>query len=203
MALSVPYLWMTEYTTNPSQCYINVSKNDLAYVFSFNLLLVILPTIGLTILYLMIIVKLKRRDISLGKILNSSHFDGKLTENTSENIQLILSAKKDIDNDQVFKRKPLSSRSSCSSSQNCGRMKIEPKTRSTIAISIVSVIFYCFQLPARLILCWLCLNGPMETNYENNNTQSLNDSDLFEFLLHVVILIFIYFFIYLIIFILT
>ena len=138
----------------------------------------------------MIIVKLKRRDASLGKILTLNHFDGKLTENTSENIQLILSAKKDMDNDQVFKRKTLSSRPSCSLSQNCGRMNIEPKTRSTIAISIVSVLFYCFQLPARLILCWLCLNGTMKTDYEKNKTQSLNDSDLFKYLLHTVILIY-------------
>ena len=158
MTLSVPYLWMTEYTSYPSQCYLNVSKNGLIYVFTFNILLVILPTIGLTILYLMIIVKLKRRSSSLCKFLSSNRLDAKteLTENTSEISQcvnqLILSDKRDLEHDQVYKLKPLTSRPSCNRSQNCGKMNVQSKTRFTIAISIVSVLFYCFQLTARLIL---------------------------------------------------
>ena len=189
MTLSVPFLWITEYNTNPNQCYINVSKNVLKYVFSFNVLLVILPTVGLTILYLMIIVKLKRRNHLLSRILNSNHMD--VTPENSKFIikKMTLSGKRDLEYDQIFELKPLSSRpsSSSSQSQNCERIKFAPKTKSSITISIVSVIFYSFQLPARLILSWFYLKDTIDTN---ENIQLLNGFDLFEFLLHAVILIY-------------
>ena len=62
MIISVPFLWMTEFSSNPNQCFLNLSKNDMTYVFGYNVLLIILPTIGLMIFYLMIIHKLKKRD---------------------------------------------------------------------------------------------------------------------------------------------
>ena len=172
--ISLPFLWMVEYTTNPNQCYLNMSSTHLTYFFCFNVLLIIFPTIALVIIYLMIIVKLKRRDTPFkSKILNLNH--------TLENSQS-MSRMTDLERDKMHELKSL--KSIYVLSQNCVKNKIESKLKPTIKISIVSVIFYCFQLPARLILCWSYLNDTVELKYEFSNSQSLS---LFDFLLHLVI----------------
>ena len=153
MIISVPFLWMTEYTQNPNQCFLNMSKNDLAYVFCFNVLLIILPTVGLIILYLMIILKLKKRNISLGNI-------------------------KDL--------KPMNSNSSSSLStpKNIKKNLYNNNRRFTITISIVSVVFYCCQLPTRFFLCWSYANDRIEIIYANIDSQSLESFSSFSILSH-------------------
>ena len=186
--ISLPFLWMVEYTTNPNQCYLNMSSTHLAYFFCFNVMLIIFPTIALVIIYMMIIVKLKRRDTPFAKILNLNQLEAKteLTDNTLESSQS-MSRMTDLEREKIFELKPLKSWPMYAPSQNCVKKKIESKLKHTINISILSVIFYCFQLPARLILCWSYLNDTVELKYESSNSQSLS---LFDFLLHLVILVY-------------
>ena len=173
--ISLPFLWMVEYT--PNQCYLNMTTNDLAYFFSFNLFLIVFPTIALVIMYLMIIFKLKRRKTSFSKILNS---------NDRQSINQ-LNDKIDLD---LFELRPLKSRSLFTLSQKCDSRKIESELKSTITISILSVIFYCFQLPARLILCWSYLYDTFGIKYENIESRSSKSLNLFDISLHIVIVIY-------------
>ena len=141
LVISVPFLSMTEFNADPNQCFLNMSKNDLIYVFSFNIVLIILPTIGLFIFYLMIIVQLKKREVSFGKI--------KYTSSISSNLGSYL----------------LNSKST--------PKKLDKKRRFTIILSMISVLFYCFQLPTRLFLCWSFINDRMEIKYASIDSQSL------------------------------
>ena len=154
MVVSVPFFWMTEFFKNPNQCFLNVSKNDLAYVFGYNVFLIILPTIGLTIFYLMIIIKLKRRDIPFGKILNLKA----LNSNPRSSI--------------------------------LAHQKLVRERRLSITLSLISVIFYCCQLPTRLFLCWSYINDTMEIDYEISDAKSLESFNLFNILSHVFALVY-------------
>jgi len=174
MLISLPFLWMTEYTTNPNQCYLNMTRNDLAFVFAFNTLLIFIPTIGLSILYIMIIVKLKQRNISFPNAKNLNQLDGIHEVNEI----LLPNVKRLSANPKNSVRTP----SIVTVNQKNGN-----KTKNTIIISIVTVVFYCCQLPARLFLCWSYLNDSMVINFEE---QSFETFYFFNLLSHIVTLIY-------------
>jgi hypothetical protein len=165
---------MAEYSTNPNKCYVSISKSDLVYVLCFNVLLIFLPTIGLVIFYFMIIHKVKRRDISFGNISNSNQFVSRRI--LSENL---------LDNGQYSELKPLNptiNRTVCTLPKKYG--SLSKKRKFTTIISMVSVIFYCCQLPSRLFLCWSYFNDTIEIS------QSSTNFNLFDILSHIVILIY-------------
>lgn len=59
VCISIPFLFMAEYTKNPDQCQLNMSYAHLIYVLSLNFVFIFVPTIVLGFLYVYIIVKLK------------------------------------------------------------------------------------------------------------------------------------------------
>jgi hypothetical protein len=65
--VSIPFLFMVT-NLSPNQCTFKITKFNLIYVFALNLMFIFLPTFGLTILYVYIIVNTKRRYNSLIKI---------------------------------------------------------------------------------------------------------------------------------------
>ena len=51
---------MAEFNTNPDQCLLNMQIPHLIYVFILNIVLIFIPTIGLTVLYIYIIINLRK-----------------------------------------------------------------------------------------------------------------------------------------------
>ena len=176
MLISLPFLWMSEFTRNPNQCYLNMTRNDLAYIFCFNTLLIFIPTIGLAILYMMIIVKLKRRHIPFGKSKNLNQLDG-INEITEAFLQNSYSLS-------------VQAKSNRTSIITLSSKKCDKKTRQTIIISIVTVVFYCCQLPARLFLCWSYLNDSVVISFENSNSLSHENFYFLNLFSHIVTLIY-------------
>nr|QVK45674.1 G protein-coupled receptor [Proales similis] len=58
--VSVPFLFMTDYRTSPSQCLLDMNHTHLLYVIGLNLTFVFVPTAVLAVLYIYIIAKLRR-----------------------------------------------------------------------------------------------------------------------------------------------
>lgn len=175
----MPFLWMVEYTTdsNPThQCQLNMTFNDLAYVFGFNLFLIFLPAIGLSILYVVIIVKVKKRHVPFGNvlILNTAQTN-KVNVNVQDEPTNTMSTrvtKFSFLNVSDYSR---SEKSDVSVSRDDNRSyralsiiscseKANKKAKVTITISIITIVFYCCQLPARVFLCLSYLNDYMLLN---------------------------------------
>ena len=55
--ISLPYLWMTVFNTNPDQCELNMSFKNLIYVMGLNAIIIFIPVIVLVALYITIIIK--------------------------------------------------------------------------------------------------------------------------------------------------
>ena len=53
----MPYSWMTVYNTNPDQCELNMSFQNLLYVIGLNAIIIFIPVVVLVALYITIIVK--------------------------------------------------------------------------------------------------------------------------------------------------
>ena len=68
--------------------------------------------------------------------------------------------------------------------------KCVKERRFTITLSLVSIIFYCFQLPSRLFLCWSYLNDTMEIDYESSDSHSIESFSLFNILSEIFALIY-------------
>ncbi|RNA13787.1 hypothetical protein BpHYR1_018834 [Brachionus plicatilis] len=62
LLVSSPFLLMTEYSSVVEQCWLNLSKIKLLYVFIFNVLFIFLPTICLAFLYIYIIINLRKHN---------------------------------------------------------------------------------------------------------------------------------------------
>ncbi len=58
--VSIPFLFMVEYTENPVQCVFLLNRMDFIYIAILYALLIFLPVIGLSFLYIYIIIKLKK-----------------------------------------------------------------------------------------------------------------------------------------------
>ena len=61
VAISIPFLWMVDFITNPDQCQLNMNYAHLVYVLGLNILFIFVPAICLAILYIYIILIIKRR----------------------------------------------------------------------------------------------------------------------------------------------
>jgi hypothetical protein len=183
--VSIPFLFMVKTNDSPNQCTLKITKLNLIYVFAMNLIFIFLPTFGLTIFYICIILNTKRRNNSFIRIFSFSKkskysLRSQLTENSVDsnksNIKIIkkrsLTNRKDNIIVLFSKKKQFSSESSnflilangkrnTSESlcmpilKNSQNIKPKNKLSSTIKISLVTIFFFFCQLPIRVFICWL------------------------------------------------
>jgi len=129
--VSLPFIWMVEYSS-PNECRLNISKNYLIYVLSLNLVLIFIPAVGLSILYIIIIFKIRQ----IHKAAKNLKIVNQKNEVNDEPNTSRASRGKSV---RSYKRKPKKSNKKC---------------KITIIISIITILFYCCQLPVRIFLCW-------------------------------------------------
>lgn len=88
--ISMPYLWMANYITDPKQCHLNMEKFHLVYVYSINILFIFIPTLSLTVLYIIMIVKIKKISKNFYSSDNPSNITTKTDLNSNFNNEKIL-----------------------------------------------------------------------------------------------------------------
>ena len=188
--ISFPFLWMVEFKTDPDQCILNVNLFHLIYIISFNVLLIFIPTLGLTILYIIIIIKIKRHIGFYSNSYGSKKFGSvKIIRNHSKNSYYTSSSAKCINHNPksreastsmlnvrqrslsvseilTVQKNSAASETSALKSQNhicktVAKNNTIGKLKFTIIISSITIVFFCFQLPVRIFLCWSYLNHYM------------------------------------------
>ena len=124
---STPFVFMAQ--VEEKECSLSVTKGNLIYMIGFNAILVVLPAVCLSVLYTMIIYRLKRRDLLFGKKMSINMSDYLIKESASA---------RNSREESMF-----------------GHKLRRPKKSSniTIIISIVTVVIFCLQLPARVLIC--------------------------------------------------
>ena len=130
---STPFVFMAQ--VEEKECNLSVTKGNLIYMIGFNAILVFLPAVCLSVLYAMIIYRLKRRDLLFGKKIN---YFKKMSINMSDFLIKDSASARNSREESMF-----------------GHNLRRPKKSSnvTIIISIVTVVIFCLQLPARLLIC--------------------------------------------------
>lgn len=120
---------MVEFYKNPNQCSLNMNKSNLIYVLSLNVVLIFIPAVGLSVLYIIIIFKIRQ------------------THKVAKTLKLRNQLNDVCLNDEKGSRrsKNLSTRVKKGSNK---------KSKITIIISITTILFYCCQLPVRIFLSW-------------------------------------------------
>lgn len=73
--ISVPFLLMVTYTEQPAQCQLDMTMVHIVYVFIMNILIIFIPTFGLTFLYIYIIIKLRKHSRLFNRTRSSSMKD--------------------------------------------------------------------------------------------------------------------------------
>ena len=192
--ISVPYLWLADYLTDPNQCHLNMDKFHLVYIYSMNTLFVFIPTISLTVLYLIIIAKIKK----IGKNSYTNDSTSNITSKTDlnsiyNNEKKIIYRKSSACFFENKNNKRNAKLRSSNSSMNPPKIKIvfkkypsehgtprekiylipnkmlnksiEIDSKITAVDSksngrklsftiILTVTFFCCQLPIRIFICW-------------------------------------------------
>ena len=198
---------MVQFENDPDQCHLKMTLFHLVYVLTLNILIIFIPTIGLTILYIIIIFEIKKHmgifsflndsneskiirirncsareytEIFTKEITNTNyksrnsiinlnltvikdnnmmtfdHQSGKVNRNNIENL---FKVDKNLRNDSsvsLFVNKP------CFKNEKSNKLKL------TMIISSITIVFFCFQLPVRLFLCWSYLNHYLTTYVWND-----------------------------------
>lgn len=60
ISIAIPFLFMAEQTGQPAQCHLQMKMIHIVYVVILNIILIFLPTIGLSFLYIFIIIMLRK-----------------------------------------------------------------------------------------------------------------------------------------------
>jgi hypothetical protein len=149
--ISTPFLWMTEYATNPDQCNLNMRLTHVFYILVLNVVFIFLPSICLTIIYILIIVKLKKHNIKTNDYLIENENETTSFSNLSKNKTSAKMRKLDseynlqLESDKAIKYMRISSPS------------YRGKIKLTLIISLITLAFFCCHLPVRIFLCWAYL----------------------------------------------
>lgn len=135
---------MVEFTTDPNQCQFELTMYRLAYILTFNISFIFLPTIGLFILYVFIIAK-------VGKLVKPIDLeDLEKKRKIRDSLELAKNYGTELQ-PKNQKTAPSLRKDSLASHLNTNRLK---NSKYTIIISIVAIIFYCGQLPVRIFQSW-------------------------------------------------
>ena len=175
--ISIPFLWMTEYITNPDQCHLDISGSHIIYILVLNTVFIFLPSICLTVLYVLIIIKLKKLNIMKKKSLF-------VNENENEESILNLNRKKNYFKITILDtllEKDLQSKSK----KHLNYMRISSisyadKIKLTRIISLITMTFFCCHLPVRIFLVWAYLShyvDPIDITIIQN--ESIKESNNF------------------------
>jgi hypothetical protein len=159
---------MTVYNTNPDQCELNMSYENLLYVIALNATFIFLPVVVLVGLYITIIIKSwsnYRNHVKMCSLSRNGSLKRK--ENNSSILKETYTVTNSVNNINV----KLLNRSSLISLDNVMRYKAKKTFNSTFKISTVTILAFFFQLPRRVFLCWSYLNSYrsiLDTNYFEN-----------------------------------
>ena len=102
--MSIPFLFMVEYTVLPAQCQLNLDLRSLIYVVSLNIVVIFIPTLCLTILYIYMIIKLHRHFITFAEGENPSD-NNKMRKNSKRKLNINFKESNDINPLDNTKRK--------------------------------------------------------------------------------------------------
>ena len=185
----------------------------LIYIIALNVLFIFLPTIGLLILYIIIIIKIKKQIMfititytlkenvsikirkpcsSAGNHRTSSTRSTKSTARSNATINSNVDTKMEYDEKENSCRASIIRRSTAISNYNTNMInrynrqisnKREFKNNTinkfkfTIIISSITIVFFCFQLPVRVFLCWSYLNHYLLT-FVWNQDLIIDDSNI-------------------------
>ena len=213
LIISLPFLWMVEFSSNPDVCQLNMTLMHLIYIIALNVLFIFLPTIGLLILYIIIIIKIKKQIMfititytlkenvsikirkpcsSAGNHRTSSTRSTKSTARSNATINSNVDTKMEYDEKENSCRASIIRRSTAISNYNTNMInrynrqisnKREFKNNTinkfkfTIIISSITIVFFCFQLPVRVFLCWSYLNHYLLT-FVWNQDLIIDDSNI-------------------------
>ena len=204
---------MVEFSSNPDVCQLNMTLMHLIYIIALNVLFIFLPTIGLLILYIIIIIKIKKQIMfititytlkenvsikirkpcsSAGNHRTSSTRSTKSTARSNATINSNVDTKMEYDEKENSCRASIIRRSTAISNYNTNMInrynrqisnKREFKNNTinkfkfTIIISSITIVFFCFQLPVRVFLCWSYLNHYLLT-FVWNQDLIIDDSNI-------------------------
>ena len=146
--ISIPFLWMTEYITNPDQCHLNMSGSHIIYILVLNTVFIFLPSICLTVLYALIIIKLKKLNMIKRKnLFENENEESELNSNPKKNSNINMRLLNNYFEDHV-QLKPKKRNMSVTSISYSNKIKL------TRIISLITLAFFSFHLPVRIFLCW-------------------------------------------------
>ena len=156
---------MTEYITNPDQCYLNMSLFHLVYVLTMNILFIFVPAFALIIFYITMVVKLK----NCNKLFKNSGLKFIKSEININETSLSTWSK-------VKERGQLKSLNQGNeiSDEQQDICSYSIKIRLILKTSYKAFAFFCCHLPIKIFLFWSYIN-----NYVNpvilNETDSTNN----------------------------
>ena len=168
--ISLPFLWMVEFTMHPNQCQLNLGLFQLIFILMFNAIFIFMPAVCLLILYVVIISKIIKRNNDFHnkngqvKIRNSIELINiNFINKNSEKKQ-----KQELNGFGIMKRNKADSIIS--------NLKKSQNSNYSIVISIIAIVFYCGQLPLRIFLTWSYIHFYLNfvLDYHVNNKNQLN-----------------------------
>ena len=191
--ISIPLLWMVDFITDYQQCQLNMKRFHFIYVIGLNVVLIFIPVMILPILYIIMYIKMKSFDK------NTTFVNDSLNRKYEyKSLSLSKGSLNKIQNNPKF------SVCSISANENCKKTSITRqglllhhnnfcKETSVILIQntkrknhlnfiiIVTIVFFCCQLPVRIFLCWSYLINqfsPIVVN-DNNLEIKVDESNIF------------------------
>ena len=150
---------MVEYSTNPNQCQLSADLKDIVYILSYNIIVLFLPAIALTVLYIFIIIKLKKRNRNFCTVIRLEKYSKSYTSSRGTIDSLYSNNRLDSSSQNIEDRLSFNKDLSCKKISILSRSSLSiQKSNLTIIFLIMAIVFFCCQLPVRIFQCWSYLH---------------------------------------------
>ena len=157
--ISLPFIKMVEYSTNPNQCQLSADLKDIVYILSYNIIVLFLPAIALTVLYIFIIIKLKKRNRNFFTVIRLEKYSKSYTSSRGTIDSLYSNNRLDSSSQNIEDRLSFNKDLSCKKISILSRSSLSiQKSNLTIIFLIMAIVFFCCQLPVRIFQCWSYLH---------------------------------------------
>lgn len=160
IAISFPYIFMTDYVKDPDQCQLNTTVFDLIYILMMNVLFIFMPTLALMILYILMVVKLSKQN-RLIKIQENLLIRNETERRKSRNTEMSFKN----NSFKVFKQRMHKDNELLKEMSS-----YKSKIRIILKTSLKGFAFFCCHMPVKIFLFWSYINHYI-------NPISLNEQD--------------------------
>ena len=160
LLISLPFIKIVEYSINPNQCHLNAELRDIVYILSYNIIVLFFPAIALTVLYIFIIIKLKKRNRNFRTIIQFQKYRKSNADSQSTINSLYSNYRADSRTQYIEEKISLRTIPSCLNQISILSRPSSSKKKSkfTIIFLIMAIVFFCCQLPVRIFQCWSYLH---------------------------------------------